>query len=69
MLFISPPQRMVAAGVDIIDIGGESTRPGAAPVAEHEELQRVVPAIRALRASGIVATISIDTQRASVRAL
>ncbi len=60
---------MVAAGVDIIDIGGESTRPGAAPVAEHEELQRVVPAIRALRASGIVATISIDTQRASVRAL
>ena len=39
---------MEAAGADIIDIGGESTRPGAAPVAADEELRRVVPVLRAL---------------------
>ncbi|MFZ4765382.1 MAG: dihydropteroate synthase, partial [Roseimicrobium sp.] len=41
--------RMVADGADILDIGGESTRPGAQPVEETEELRRVVPVIKALR--------------------
>src|ERR1044071_2941728 len=40
---------MAAAGADIIDIGGESTRPGAAPVSDEEEIGRVVPVIRGLR--------------------
>ena len=40
---------MVADGADILDVGGESTRPGAQPVGEDEELRRVVPVIRALR--------------------
>jgi dihydropteroate synthase len=53
------------AGADILDVGGESTRPGAVPVGEAEELARVVPVIRALRELGN-AVISIDTYRASV---
>ena len=52
---------MIAAGVDVLDIGGESTRPGAEPVGEAEELARVVPAIRALRARWPEVAISIDT--------
>lgn len=57
---------MCKAGVDIIDIGGESTRPGATPVAPEEELQRVIPAIEAIRAKyGQELLISIDTYRAS----
>ena len=43
-------RHMLAAGADMIDIGGESTRPGAAEVAEQEELRRVVPVVQALRA-------------------
>lgn len=57
--------RMVAEGAGIIDIGGESTRPGAAPVSAAEELTRVLPVIRHL-ATRIVAPISIDTVKASV---
>ncbi len=57
---------MVAEGADLIDIGGESTRPGAAEVSEAEELTRVVPAIEALVADGIAAPISIDTYKARV---
>ncbi|MEY4160323.1 MAG: dihydropteroate synthase [Pseudomonadota bacterium] len=57
---------MLAAGAAIIDLGGESTRPGADPVAEREELARVVPVIRRLAAKG--ALISIDTRRAAVMA-
>jgi dihydropteroate synthase len=53
------------AGADILDVGGESTRPGAVPVGEAEELARVIPVIRALRELGD-AVISIDTYRASV---
>src|SRR5438552_3337124 len=49
-----------AAGCDIIDIGGESTRPGHVPVAEAEELGRVLPAIEAVRAA-VDLPISIDT--------
>lgn len=56
---------MLEAGADIIDVGGESTRPGAAPVEEREEIARVVPVIAALRAS-TKAPISIDTMKPSV---
>ncbi|CAB4543392.1 unannotated protein [freshwater metagenome] len=54
---------MIAEGVDIIDIGGESTKPGAERVPETEELARVIPVIEALAKHG--ATMSIDTMRAS----
>lgn len=56
---------MLEAGADIIDIGGESTRPGAAPVEEGEEIARVVPVIAALRAA-TKAPISIDTMKPAV---
>ena len=56
---------MVAQGADIIDVGGESTRPGAKPVGEAEELDRVVPVIRALAAEATV-PISVDTTKAGV---
>ena len=54
---------MISEGVDIIDIGGESTRPGADRVNEAEELSRVIPVISELSKLGV--TISIDTMRAS----
>lgn len=54
---------MIAEGVDIIDIGGESTRPGAERVSEAEEIARTIPVITELSKHG--ATISIDTMRAS----
>jgi len=56
-------EEMLAEGVDIIDIGGESTKPGADRVPEIEELNRVIPVIKALASKG--ARISIDTMRAS----
>ena len=57
--------RMVDDGADILDIGGESTRPGALPVAEGEERRRVVPVIEAL-AGRVPVPISIDTYKAAV---
>ncbi len=56
---------MAAAGADIIDIGGESTRPGAAEVSEAEELGRILPVIRALR-KAITLPISVDTYKSTV---
>jgi len=56
---------LVAEGADILDIGGESTRPGADPVEEAEELRRVLPVIRAVR-SQTKTLISIDTMKANV---
>ncbi|MCX6344429.1 MAG: dihydropteroate synthase [Armatimonadetes bacterium] len=56
---------MVNAGADIIDIGGESSRPGAEPVSSKEEMSRVLPVIREL-ASAISAPISIDTYKSEV---
>jgi dihydropteroate synthase len=52
---------MIRDGADIIDIGGESTRPGAPPVPLDEELERVIPVIEALRAAGVA--LSIDTYK------
>jgi dihydropteroate synthase len=57
--------RMAAEGADIIDVGGESTRPGAEPVAAEEELRRIIPVIEKLRAK-IDVPISIDTWKADV---
>ncbi len=56
---------IVAEGADIIDVGGESTRPGAAPVSPLEEMERTIPVIEKLRAQ-TDALISIDTQKAEV---
>ena len=56
---------MVQAGADIIDVGGESTRPGATPVSMEEELRRVIPVIKRLR-EVIDVAISIDTYKAEV---
>lgn len=69
-LFHSPQQaiaqglRLVDEGADLLDIGGESTRPGAARVAEQEELDRVLPVLEGLRDAG--AALSIDTQKTAV---
>lgn len=57
---------LVEQGADVVDVGGESTRPGAARVDEHKELGRVLPVIRALSQEGV--TVSVDTMRASVAA-
>jgi len=59
-------QAMVAAGADIIDVGGESTRPGADLVATENEIERVSPVIVGLRAAGVRNPISIDTRKAAV---
>jgi len=59
-------QRFVEAGADILDIGGESTRPGAAAVTDQEEQARVLPVIEALRSSGIDTPVSIDTYKSAV---
>ncbi|WP_373357069.1 dihydropteroate synthase [Pseudoroseicyclus sp. CXY001] len=60
--------REMAAEVDILDIGGESTRPGAEEVSTSEEIARTAPVIRAIRAAGIGAPLSIDTRKADVAA-
>ena len=60
---VAHARQMVAEGADIIDIGGESTRPGAEPVPVQAELDRVMPVIDALVAEGIGVPISIDTMK------
>jgi dihydropteroate synthase len=60
-------RRLVAAGADLVDVGGESTRPGAERPSVAEELRRVLPVVTALRAAGAV--VSIDTMRAEVARL
>jgi len=56
--------QLAADGADIVDVGGESTRPGALRISEDEELRRIGPVVRALVAAGLV--VSIDTMRAAV---
>jgi len=58
-------RQMIAEGADIVDIGGESTRPGAAAVPEEEELRRVIPIIEAIRAESEI-PISVDTSKPTV---
>lgn len=57
---------MIDAGADIVDVGGESTRPGAVPVSEAEEIQRVLPVIEELARNRPQSTISIDTVKSGV---
>lgn len=66
-LAIAHGLEMIEDGVDIIDVGGESTRPGADRVTEEEEQARVIPVIRELANKGVV--ISVDTMRASTAKL
>jgi dihydropteroate synthase len=61
---INHGRRLIAEGADIIDIGGESTRPGAERVTEAEEMERVIPVIEELLKDGAV--VSVDTMRANV---
>ncbi|HEV3492564.1 MAG TPA: dihydropteroate synthase [Reyranella sp.] len=56
--------RFVSEGADIVDVGGESTRPGSRPTAADEELRRVLPVVEGLARQGVL--VSIDTRRASV---
>lgn len=63
---VEKAEALVAAGADIIDIGGESTRPGATPVTAEEELARVIPVIEQLRKRDLGVPISIDTYKAKV---
>lgn len=63
---IARAQALVSAGADILDIGGESTRPGAEDVPEAEEIARTAPVIAALREAGIATPVSIDTRKAAV---
>jgi dihydropteroate synthase len=67
-LAIVSAQRMVLQGANIIDVGGESTRPGAKPVSEIDELNRVIPVIKAL-STQINVPISIDTSKPQVMKL
>jgi dihydropteroate synthase len=63
-LAIAEGRRQHAEGADIVDVGGESTRPGAAAVSAEEEIRRVVPVVEVLARSGIL--VSIDSRKASV---
>ena len=63
-LAVSRAERMVEAGADIVDIGGESTRPGAEPVSVETEIDRVVPVVEAV--SSLDAAVSVDTRKAAV---
>jgi dihydropteroate synthase len=59
-------RRFADEGADILDIGGESTRPGSLPVSEQEELERVLPVIKAVASAGLDIKISVDTSKAAV---
>jgi dihydropteroate synthase len=63
---VAAAERMAEEGADLVDLGGESTRPGAQPVDPEEERQRVVPVVARLRSRGFRLPISIDTSKGSV---
>lgn len=63
---VARARALAAEGAAVIDIGGESTRPGAAPVSADEELARVVPVIEALVRGGLAVPISVDTRKPAV---
>lgn len=65
-LAVAEGRRLVAEGADILDIGGESTRPGHVPVSADEEIHRVVPVVAALRAELPEVPLSVDTTKAAV---
>ena len=63
---VAQARDFLASGADILDVGGESTRPGSAPVSADEELERVIPIIRAIHENFPEAILSIDTYKAQV---
>jgi len=63
---VAGAERLASEGADLVDLGGESTRPGAPPVELGEELRRVVPVVERLRARGFALPISIDTSKGEV---
>jgi dihydropteroate synthase len=63
---VAHARELVAQGADILDVGGESTRPGAEPVSSREELRRVLPVLEGIAATGLDARVSIDTSKATV---
>jgi dihydroneopterin aldolase / 2-amino-4-hydroxy-6-hydroxymethyldihydropteridine diphosphokinase / dihydropteroate synthase len=63
---VATVQKMVDNGADIIDVGGQSTRPDAEDVGPAAEIERVIPAIKAIREAGLQVPLSIDTYRADV---
>ncbi len=63
---VEQAQRFARAGADILDIGGESTRPGAQPVGAAEEMERVLPALIAVRHAGLDVLLSLDTYKSEV---
>lgn len=65
---VARARQFIADGADILDVGGESTRPGSQPISAIEELARVVPAISSIRSALPDAIISVDTYRADVAA-
>lgn len=65
-VLVTKAQEALEAGATILDVGGESTRPGADPVSTEEELSRVIPAIQQIRQAFPNAKISIDTRKAAV---
>ncbi len=65
---LAQAEAMIRDGADIVDVGGESTRPGAEPVPEAQELERVLPVIEALGRRGVPAALSVDTTKSAVAA-
>lgn len=63
---VAQAAQFLREGADILDVGGESTRPGSAPVSKEEELERVIPAIQAIHKAFPDALISVDTYKANV---
>ena len=63
---VAHAERLVAEGADVLDIGGESTRPGADPVPLDEELRRVIPVVKAVRRALPEVCLSVDTYKARV---
>jgi dihydropteroate synthase len=63
---VARARELVAEGADILDVGGESTRPGAEPVSTEEELRRVLPALEGIAVEDLDTEVSIDTSKASV---
>jgi dihydropteroate synthase len=63
---VEQARRFAGAGADILDIGGESTRPGAQPVSAAEEMDRVLPALSAIHQAGLDVLLSLDTYKSEV---
>jgi len=63
---VAHARALALEGADILDVGGESTRPGADPVVAYEELRRVLPVLEGIAAAGLDARVSIDTSKAAI---